>query len=388
MRVPDAAHAIPVHRCAELLGALTGAEPSPGFVHGMLACAAAAVRQAYQLVPSLIITACSAAGTGQLCSNDGQAGHTDFRPLPGSVAVDVGGTCERSHICLLLGYTGELRYLQKDLQIVISQRDPGEPRRPRKPGNGLRTLERGMASQRNVRQPVPSATHRVVHLTSRQVEVLRLAGRGLSGKQIARHLGISVRTVEDHFSALRQRTGAHNQGELIAYWAAAGLVKPGLAVPEPADSGTAAMAAGSGGGTWPENQGRNGVPSDPLRDEIRDDQLVNAPPAYHNSVRIGYVRISPRTQDHQAQLEALATAHCREVVIETASTRDAWPKLNATLAALRAGDTLVIYKPDRIAWSIKELLVLLEDQLHACGINLHILAGICHGRGDGARPDP
>ena len=36
-----AAHAIPVHRCAELIEALTGAEPSPGFVHSMIARAAA-----------------------------------------------------------------------------------------------------------------------------------------------------------------------------------------------------------------------------------------------------------------------------------------------------------------------------------------------------------
>lgn len=40
-----AAHAIPVHRCAELVEALTGAEPSPGFVHSMIARAAAAVRR-------------------------------------------------------------------------------------------------------------------------------------------------------------------------------------------------------------------------------------------------------------------------------------------------------------------------------------------------------
>ncbi|HEY1004940.1 MAG TPA: hypothetical protein VGD83_35430 [Streptosporangiaceae bacterium] len=32
-----AAHAIPVHRCAELIEALTGTRPSPGFVHGTLA---------------------------------------------------------------------------------------------------------------------------------------------------------------------------------------------------------------------------------------------------------------------------------------------------------------------------------------------------------------
>ena len=40
-----AAHAIPAHRCAELVEALTGAEPSPGFVHSMIARAAAAVAQ-------------------------------------------------------------------------------------------------------------------------------------------------------------------------------------------------------------------------------------------------------------------------------------------------------------------------------------------------------
>jgi transposase len=52
-----AAHAIPVHRCAELIEALTGAKPSPGFVHSLLARAAAAVRHANRLIRALIITA-------------------------------------------------------------------------------------------------------------------------------------------------------------------------------------------------------------------------------------------------------------------------------------------------------------------------------------------
>jgi hypothetical protein len=46
-----------VHRCAELIEALTGARPSPGFVHGLLARAAAAVKHANQLIRALIITA-------------------------------------------------------------------------------------------------------------------------------------------------------------------------------------------------------------------------------------------------------------------------------------------------------------------------------------------
>ncbi|MEV4250989.1 recombinase family protein [Streptosporangium canum] len=44
-----------------------------------------------------------------------------------------------------------------------------------------------------------------------------------------------------------------------------------------------------------------------------------------------------------------------------------------------AGDTLVIYKPDRVARSVKELLVFLEDTLAPRGINLKILSGICAG---------
>ena len=49
------AHAVPVHRCAELIGALTGARPSAGFVHAMLARAAAAVAVVNRLIRSLII---------------------------------------------------------------------------------------------------------------------------------------------------------------------------------------------------------------------------------------------------------------------------------------------------------------------------------------------
>ncbi|KAB2350071.1 recombinase family protein [Actinomadura rudentiformis] len=77
---------------------------------------------------------------------------------------------------------------------------------------------------------------------------------------------------------------------------------------------------------------------------------------YTNTVRIGYARVSGRMQDHQMQLDALAAADCREVIVETASTRGGRPKLRVTLDTLRPGDTLVIYKPDRIARSMKELL--------------------------------
>jgi hypothetical protein len=49
------AHAVPVHRCAELIGSLTGARPSAGFVHGVLARAAAAVATVNALIRALVI---------------------------------------------------------------------------------------------------------------------------------------------------------------------------------------------------------------------------------------------------------------------------------------------------------------------------------------------
>ena len=52
-----AAHAVPVHRCAELIEDLTGAKPSPGFVHGMIGRAGHAVADANKAIRALIILA-------------------------------------------------------------------------------------------------------------------------------------------------------------------------------------------------------------------------------------------------------------------------------------------------------------------------------------------
>lgn len=162
----------------------------------------------------------------------------------------------------------------------------------------------------------------------------------MSGKQIARRLGISVRTVEDHFAAMRHSTRARSLSELIAYAVRAGLVDTGV----PGAAGQPAVS------TRPENQSRN-------------------------SVRIGYARDSTRPEDLREQLAALAAAQCREIMIETAASGNARPQLHRALGMLGEGDTLVIRTPDQVARSIGELLVLLEEQLRAHGVNLHILAG-------------
>ena len=60
-------------------------------------------------------------------------------------------------------------------------------------------------------------------------------------------------------------------------------------------------------------------------------------PVYDNSVRIGYARVSTRAQEHQAQLDALGAAHCREIITETASTRGDRPSCARPWASCRAG---------------------------------------------------
>lgn len=67
------------------------------------------------------------------------------------------------------------------------------------------------------------------YLTDRQDQVIRLAMNGMSSKEIARHLGISKRTVDAHFDRARERLGAANRNALVSIVAVADT--------DPADDG-------------------------------------------------------------------------------------------------------------------------------------------------------
>ncbi|MGO4391625.1 response regulator [Variovorax sp. M-6] len=54
-------------------------------------------------------------------------------------------------------------------------------------------------------------------LTPRESEILSALGRGDSSKQIARELGLSVRTVEAHRQSIKRRLGLEGQSALIKY---------------------------------------------------------------------------------------------------------------------------------------------------------------------------
>ncbi|GAA3172647.1 recombinase family protein [Nonomuraea roseoviolacea] len=90
---------------------------------------------------------------------------------------------------------------------------------------------------------------------------------------------------------------------------------------------------------------------------------------------VGLARVSTDDQDLQLQLDALTAAGCIRIFDEKVSTRKKdRPGLAAALDYLRPGDTLVVWKLDRLGRSTKDVLIIAED-LHDQGIGLKILTG-------------
>ena len=75
------------------------------------------------------------------------------------------------------------------------------------------------------------------------------------------------------------------------------------------------------------------------------------------SQRIGYVRVSTRQQETASQVVALRTAGVRRIVEEKASG---------------AGQQLIVYKTDRLARSLRDLLRIL-DRITAAGATFRSL---------------
>jgi DNA invertase Pin-like site-specific DNA recombinase len=77
---------------------------------------------------------------------------------------------------------------------------------------------------------------------------------------------------------------------------------------------------------------------------------------------VGYARVSTQDQNPQLQLDALGAAGCEQVFHEKATgvVRER-PELTTCLRTLRKGDTLVVWKLDRLARSLKDLVEIVHD---------------------------
>ena len=90
-------------------------------------------------------------------------------------------------------------------------------------------------------------------------------------------------------------------------------------------------------------------------------------------MRIGYARVSRHEQHPEAQQDALRTAGCERVFVDTASGKLARrPELDKALLVTRRGDQLVVTKLDRLGRSLEHLIEL-SNQLQAAGVNLVVL---------------
>ena len=73
---------------------------------------------------------------------------------------------------------------------------------------------------------------------------------------------------------------------------------------------------------------------------------------------IGYARVSTQDQNLELQREALLRAGCEKIFEDKVSgAQSDRPSLTKAIEILRAGDTLVVWKLDRLGRSVKQLII-------------------------------
>lgn len=79
-------------------------------------------------------------------------------------------------------------------------------------------------------------------------------------------------------------------------------------------------------------------------------------------MNVGYARVSTQDQDPFLQVEALKSSGCEQIFEERITGKQKErPELSICLRTLRAGDTLVVWKLDRLARSLKDLVDIIQD---------------------------
>ena len=75
---------------------------------------------------------------------------------------------------------------------------------------------------------------------------------------------------------------------------------------------------------------------------------------------IGYARVSTRDQSLDLQIDALSNFGCEKIFSEKGGRKVNRTELDKCLDYLREGDTLVIYKLDRLGRTTKQLIDLAQ----------------------------
>ncbi|MBG6056417.1 DNA invertase Pin-like site-specific DNA recombinase [Salinibacterium sp. CAN_S4] len=96
-------------------------------------------------------------------------------------------------------------------------------------------------------------------------------------------------------------------------------------------------------------------------------------PTTRTLMLIGYARVSTSDQNLDLQHDALKAAGCEKTFTDVISgAKASRPGLDKALEQLRDGDTLVVWKLDRLGRSVKNLIAFTE-QLHEAGVGFRSL---------------
>lgn len=77
---------------------------------------------------------------------------------------------------------------------------------------------------------------------------------------------------------------------------------------------------------------------------------------------VGYARVSTQEQNLNLQKDALKKAGCEKIIVDKVSgTKADRPGLQRTLDILRKGDSLVVWRLDRLGRSLKHLIELMSE---------------------------
>lgn len=158
--------------------------------------------------------------------------------MPGIAAFDAAGViralCEGAKIIFLSAFTHD-RYIEAALRCgAMGYLTKTEP-----PGVVVKAIRAVAGGQTYFSPEVQSrlvidsdGVHlgasiksRLSQLTAREVEVLRYIAQGLSKKEIAGIIHLSVKTVENHAASVMSRLDIHNRVELTRFAIREGLVE-------------------------------------------------------------------------------------------------------------------------------------------------------------------
>jgi DNA invertase Pin-like site-specific DNA recombinase len=110
------------------------------------------------------------------------------------------------------------------------------------------------------------------------------------------------------------------------------------------------------------------------KDESKQSRRRIKATAEPNTRKIGYARVSDADQSEALQLDALKAAGCTTIYHDhgISGAKTARPALDRMMGKLKSGDTLTVWKLDRLGRSTIHLLSILKD-LQKRGIHFHAI---------------